>query len=133
MLFGVDVDNFITGIMAIVGLILSLEKAYKWIKEKFDYAHNKVNEENDIKETINHHIDEIKKLQSKYDILIEGIQNLLRDKLKKDALKYISKEFITQEELEEYEETYKIYTASGGNGVGTKYHDDVMNLPIRES
>ena len=130
MLFGIDINNFLTGIMAIVGLILTIEKTYKWGKDKFDYAHSKVNEKEEIKETINQHVDEIKKLQMQNELIIESIRNLLRNRLKHDCLKYIAKGSITQDELEEYEETYNLYAAIGGNGAGTKYHEDVMNLKI---
>ena len=133
MLFGVDIDNLITGIMGIIGIILSIEKIYKWIKNKFDYAHTKVNEADDIKEKISQHVDEIKKLQEQNKIILEGIKNLLRSQLKHDCLKYVQRKSITQEELEEYEDTYKIYTSIGGNGAGTKYHNDVINLPISDN
>ena len=132
MLFGIDINNFLTAIMAIVGFILTVEKVYKWIKDKFIYAHKKVNEEQEIKETIAEHVDEIKKLQQQNEIIMESIRNLLRSRLKHDCLKYIARGSITQDELEEYEEIYKLYSAIGGNGPGTKYHNDVMELKISE-
>ena len=132
MLFDIDINNFLTAIMSIVGTILTIEKVYKWVKDKFNYAHNKVNENEEIKETIKQHVDEIKKLQTQNELIMESIRNLLRNRLKHDCLKYIAKGSVTQDELEEYEETYNLYSAIGGNGAGKKYHEDVIHLKIVE-
>jgi len=133
MLFGIDINNFIMAITSIVGIVLAIEKTYKWAKEKFYYAHNKVNETNTIKETLNQDAEEIKSIKEQNQLIIEGIKNLLKDKLKREYVEYKHKSSITTEELEEYESTYTIYAAMGGNGVGKRYYEEVMELEVIDS
>lgn len=131
MMFGIDIENFVTALLSIIGCILTLEKAYKWIYEKFNYAHKKVNEANDTKETISELVEEIKNLKQQNEVILDISRSLLKDKLKKECSEYVERGSITQEELEEYHHTYELYENAHGNGIGTKYHNMVMNLPIK--
>ena len=127
-----NIEQITLGIVSIVGLISFAERVISWIIKKFNYAHNKVNEVENLKETLKSNSDDIEFLKEQNRLIIEGIRNLLRDRLKADALKYITQKEIDLNDLEEYDITYKIYKQMGGNGIGTKYHDEVMELPVKK-
>ena len=56
---------------------------------------------------------------------------LLRRELREQYQTLTSKQSITIEELEEFDEVYEIYHELGGNGTGTKMHGFVHQLKVK--
>lgn len=56
---------------------------------------------------------------------------LLRRELREQYQTLTSKQSITIEELEEFDEVYEIYHELGGNGTGTKMHDFVHQMKVK--
>ena len=125
-----NVQNIITGIMALVGIVLGAEKVITWFVNKFKILHKQANKVEEMEETLSNNTEDIIFLKNQTCLVLEGIRNILRRQLKDDALLYISRGEINHEELEEYEVTYNIYKNMGGNGIGSKYHDDVLALKV---
>jgi hypothetical protein len=130
MIFGIDVSVWIAALIAICTTVVGIEKVYAWLKQKFDYAHNKVNQDDELKTTITKQAEELKILRTQNKIIMDGLMMILRNTIKNDGIKYIERGKIYQDELDEYEQTYAVYEQMGGNGIGKKYHNAVMDLPI---
>ena len=126
-----NVQNIITGIMALVGIVLGTEKVITWFVNKFKILHKQANKVEEMEETLSNNTEDVAFLKNQICLVLEGIRNILRKQLKEEALKHISKGEITHDELQEYEITYNIYKNMGGNGIGTKYHDDVLKLKVK--
>ena len=126
-----NMHNIVVGIMALVGFILALEKVVNWFVSKFKLLHKQANKVEEMEETLSNNTEDVAFLKNQICLVLEGIRNILRKQLKEDALKHISKGEITHDELQEYEITYNIYKNMGGNGIGTKYHDDVLKLKVK--
>ena len=116
--------------MALVGIVLGAEKVITWFVNKFKILHKQANKVEEMEETLSNNTEDIIFLKNQTCLVLEGIRNILRRQLKDDALLYISRGEINHEELEEYEVTYNIYKNMGGNGIGSKYHDDVLALKV---
>ena len=56
---------------------------------------------------------------------------LLKRELKEQYQNLTSKQAITIEELEEFDEVYEVYHALGGNGTGTKMHEYVHHMKVK--
>lgn len=125
------IQNIILGIMSIVGIVLGVEKLITWITGKLNKYHNEASKLEEMKQTLQNNTEDIAFLKNQTCLELEGIRNILRKQLKEDALIYIAKGEITHDELQEYEITYNIYKNMGGNGIGSKYHDDVLKLKVK--
>jgi hypothetical protein len=130
MIFGIEASVWIAALIAICTTVVGIEKVYTWLKQKFDYAHNKVNEDDELKTTITRQAEELKILRTQNKIIMDGLMMILRNTIKNDGIRYIERGKIYQDELDEYEQTYAVYEQMGGNGIGKKYHNAVMDLPI---
>jgi hypothetical protein len=130
MIFGIEASVWIAALIAICTTVVGIEKIYTWLKQKFDYAHNKVNEDDELKTTITRQAEELKILRTQNKIIMDGLMMILRNTIKNDGIRYIERGKIYQDELDEYEQTYAVYEQMGGNGIGKKYHNAVMDLPI---
>lgn len=61
-----------------------------------------------------------------------GMMLLLRGQLKAYHKEYMQRGWITSEELADYLEMYEAYHSLGGNGVATKWKEDVQKLEVRD-
>lgn len=61
-----------------------------------------------------------------------GMMLLLRGQLKVYHKEYMQRGWITSEELADYLEMYEAYHSLGGNGVATKWKEDVQKLEVRD-
>lgn len=125
-----DVQTIFTVICGCVTFIYAVDKFINFGKEKFNVKHIEKTEEEHMKEMLTNNTQEINALNEQNRLIIEGVRNLLRQRIKEEALEYISRQSITTEELDEFNITYNIYKNMGGNGTGTKYHDEVLKLNI---
>lgn len=126
-----DIQNIVVGIMALVGFILAVEKVLTWIFAKFNMFRKQANKVEEMEHTLVTNTEDIGFLKNQTCLVLEGIRNILRRQLKDDALIYIERGEITHDELQEYEVTYNIYKNMGGNGIGSKYHDEVLKLKVK--
>ena len=62
----------------------------------------------------------------------KGMMLLLRGQLKAYHKEYMQRGYITSEELADYLEMYEAYHSLGGNGVATKWKEDVQKLEVRD-
>ena len=62
----------------------------------------------------------------------KGMMLLLRSQLKAYHKEYMQRGYITSEELADYLEMYDAYHSLGGNGVATKWKEDVQRLEVRD-
>jgi hypothetical protein len=126
-----NIQNIVVGIMALVGFILATEKVITWIFTKFNMFRKQANKVEEMENTLVTNTEDIGFLKNQTCLVLEGIRNILRRQLKDDALIYIERGEITHDELQEYEVTYNIYKNMGGNGIGSKYHDEVLKLKVK--
>jgi hypothetical protein len=70
-----------------------------------------------------------KKLYAEINNTREGMKALLRSELIKDYNKYLEKGEMPIYAKENVEDIYKAYHNLGGNGVGTKMYNELMELP----
>lgn len=56
---------------------------------------------------------------------------ILHNKIYTLGKQYIEREYVTIEDMKDFEYLYKAYHALGGNGTGTEIYERVKNLPIR--
>lgn len=126
----IDLQTIVTVICGCVTFIYAVDKFLTFYKEKFNIKHAEQNEAEHMKDMLVKNTNEIGSLTEQNRLIIEGVRNLLRQKIKDDAIKYIQRNSISPEELEEYNITYNIYKNMGGNGTGTRYHDEVLKLNI---
>ena len=62
----------------------------------------------------------------------KGTMLLLRTQLKVYHKEYMEKDYVTSEELYDYLEMYEAYNSLGGNGVATKWKENVEDLEVRD-
>jgi hypothetical protein len=62
----------------------------------------------------------------------KGTMLLLRGQLKAYHKEYMQRGWITSEELADYLEMYDAYHSLGGNGVATKWQEDIKGLEVRD-
>lgn len=62
----------------------------------------------------------------------KGMKLLLRKELKDLWSEYKKQGYVSTAELQEYEDIYTVYHELGGNGVGTRWHDEVCKLEVKE-
>lgn len=62
----------------------------------------------------------------------EGVLSILHDRIFQAASFYISRDYITIEELRNVRYLYESYHNLGGNGTGTELYNRIKNLEIRE-
>ena len=62
----------------------------------------------------------------------KGMMLLLRGQLKEYHKEYMQRGWVTSEELADYLEMYEAYHLLGGNGVATKWKEDVQKLEVRD-
>lgn len=74
---------------------------------------------------------EIQKIKSEFNAIKEGIISILYNKLKKACELVIQDGYTTTADLRAIQEIYDSYHDLGGNGIGTKLYDDVLELPIK--
>ena len=66
-------------------------------------------------------------------VTAEALKIILRKQLRELYNEAAQKSYTTYEELEEYNSLYEIYHDKlGGNGTGTKLHDDYLKLEVKE-
>lgn len=63
----------------------------------------------------------------------EGIMLVLRYMLRRYHTEYMFQKHISSDQLSDFEEIYKAYTALGGNSVAVKWHDDIAKLAINDN
>ena len=61
----------------------------------------------------------------------KAITILLRRELTELYEQYKDKEFLTVDEVDDFDEIYETYASLGGNGKGTMMHDKVHKMEIR--
>ena len=62
----------------------------------------------------------------------KGTMLLLRTQLKVYHKEYMEKDYVTSEELYDYLEMYEAYNSLGGNGVATRWKENVEDLEVRD-
>ena len=62
----------------------------------------------------------------------KGTMLLLRTQLKVYHKEYMENDYVTSEELYDYLEMYEAYNSLGGNGVATKWKENVEVLEVRD-
>ena len=62
----------------------------------------------------------------------KGMMLLLRGQLKTYHKEYMQRSYVTSEELADYLEMYDAYHSLGGNGVATKWKEDIERLEVRD-
>ena len=62
----------------------------------------------------------------------KGMMLLLRGQLKEYHKEYMQRGWVTSEELADYLEMYDAYHSLGGNGVATKWQEDIKRLEVRD-
>lgn len=60
----------------------------------------------------------------------EGTKTLLRSRLYDIHERTIEKGYCSDERKRETEQVYTAYHTLGGNGVGTKYYQEILNAPV---
>ena len=61
-----------------------------------------------------------------------GMRILLRSSLHEDHKLLMKQEYISSNQLMDFQEAYDIYHREGGNGTATRWLKDVMSLPIQD-
>lgn len=69
--------------------------------------------------------------RKRFGIMELGIQNLLRNEIIKMHARCIEQGWASLEDKEFMERNYVVYHDMEGNGIGTKLHAEVMNLPTK--
>lgn len=100
---------------AIVGWLIATIKKWKVAHEKEEAMKKKMEEQN----------------QHLIAVTQDGMKCLLRRTIKEDCEEYLNKGYCTQEEREELEEAFNLYTAFGGNHTIPQYVERIRNLPFR--
>ena len=101
-------------VTAIIGWLIASLKKWKIAHEKEEALKKQIEEQN------------------KYLVAMtqDGIKCLLRRTIKEDCEEYLDKGYCTQEEREELEEAFNLYTAFGGNHTIPQYIERIRNLPF---
>lgn len=73
-------------------------------------------------------------VKSKYSsnkLIRNGVIAILHNKIYTLGKQYIEREYVTIEDMKDFEYLYNAYHALGGNGTGTEIYERVKNLSIR--
>lgn len=73
----------------------------------------------------------VKSKNSSNKLIRDGVIAILHNKIYTLGKQYIEREYVTIEDLKDFEYLYNAYHALGGNGTGTEIYERVKNLPIR--
>ena len=73
----------------------------------------------------------VKSKHSSNKLIRDGVIAILHNKIYTLGKQYIEREYVTIEDLKDFEYLYNAYHALGGNGTGTEIYEKVKNLPIR--
>ena len=124
----VDLNKITIGTMIVV--IVFADKAITYIYKKFNTAYKIKNETEDFIQLVSNQQKIIDQSNTKIDLLIEGIKEMLKSELKILHKEYVDKGYISSEELDNFNHLYGVYHSLGGNGTGTRYHEEVCRLPL---
>lgn len=69
-------------------------------------------------------------IDGKMDSLGGGVMMLLRNSLREEHHKHMSRGQISSCRLRDFEETYDIYHTLGGNSIATRWKSDLESLPL---
>lgn len=75
---------------------------------------------------------QFKEVQNEFEAIKNGLRSVLFKKIQDTAEKSIAERCITTEDLKVIEAIYTSYNKLGGNGIGTKLYEDVLELPIKD-
>lgn len=73
----------------------------------------------------------VKSKSASNKLIKEGVLAILHNKIYTLGKQYIKQEYITLEDLKDFEYLYEAYHNLGGNGTGTEIYERVKDLPIR--
>lgn len=73
----------------------------------------------------------VKSKHSSNELIRNGVIAILHNKIYTLGKQYIEREYVTIEDMKDFEYLYNAYHALGGNGTGTEIYERVKNLPIR--
>lgn len=76
--------------------------------------------------------EERKKQDEKEANSIKGTTMVLRYIMKQYHVDYLMQNYITSEQLKDYNEIFDVYKSLGGNSVAIRWHEEINDLPIRE-
>ena len=123
-----DLNGVTLGV--IIGGVVAIDKAITYIYRKFNSAYKIKKETEDFILLVHTQQKTIDDFNMKTDLLIEGMKEILKCQLKERHKEYMDRKSITSEELDNFNHLYTVYNSLGGNGTGTKYHNEVLTLPI---
>jgi len=123
-------DNM--SVATLIAIVLGADKTISWLYRKFNKAYN-IKKENECRTLIvGEQTKDIADLKTLCQCMSVGIKELLKKELHELHTHYMTKESITSDEARDFENIYIAYESLHGNGIGTKWHNDVMSLPIKD-
>lgn len=125
--------GFPTIILVIVGLFGAfkfLDEVIKVCKSKFSDWYNRKRNKDKLVQDVDKHEKDISDIKLSQVALSNGMQILLKENLKKLHKEYVDRGSITSDEFDDFKFQYDTYHSLGGNGTGTKWYDEVCDLPI---
>jgi hypothetical protein len=75
---------------------------------------------------------EEEKVKDQMNLFLESNIALLKERIFEQCKTYIARKFVTFEELEELGELFLTYEKLGGNGIGKRLYNEVLQLPKKE-
>ena len=74
-----------------------------------------------------------RKQEEEQDLILikTALKHTLRGIIRDDYNEFMARGYITFEESQEFDKTYKTYVALNGNGVVEHMHEEILSLPIK--
>jgi hypothetical protein len=76
--------------------------------------------------------DAVKEQAKRTELMEEGIQSILHDRIYQACTFYIKRGWVTVSDLKNLEHMFEPYEDMGGNGTAKELYERVKDLPIRE-
>ena len=124
----IDLNKITIGTMIVI--IVFADKVITYLYKKFNTAYKIKRETEDFIQLVSNQQKIIDQSNTKIDLLIEGIKEMLKSELKILHKEYMDRGNISSEELDNFNHLYEVYHLLGGNGTGTKYYDEVCQLQL---
>lgn len=127
-------------LLALAGLILTIEKVYKFFTEKFNWFHKKKKKDEDLQDIIkllNEQNEQQTKLIDEILLKLNALTNSTKHNMKyvltKACEEYIDCECLTSYELKSLEDMFEIYEEIKGNSHVHTLMDKVRKLKVINS
>lgn len=118
-------------LVAFIGVVIGVEKSVTWLLRYFNKAYDVKYEKQEFLRKCEQQEQIVNELRFTNKAIVSGVRELLKSELKQKHSEYMMQEFISSDDLHNFEELYNCYHNLGGNGTGTKWYDEVLTLPLK--